>query len=79
MHVWQVIKNGVREFFSPLLHLVARRKRPPRFPPGEMSPDDFTVPLRDAVLRRLEVWGPLLIMLLAGVVILATIWWLNHR
>jgi hypothetical protein len=80
--VWQVIKSSaraaVRSFFSPLLHLIARRRQPPsEHPAGEMSAHDFEVPLRDAVLRRLEVWGPLLVMLLAGLVMLAAFWWLS--
>jgi len=83
MRVWQFIKNGVcravRVFFRPLLHIVARPKHPPSTTPGELSPHDFEVPLRDIVLRRLEVWGPVLIMLLAGVVMFVAVWWLNTR
>lgn len=77
MKVWQTLQSAVKEFFSPLLHLIARRRPPPKPTPGEMSAHDFQVPLRDAVLRRLEDWGPLLVMLLAGLVMLAAAWWLS--
>jgi len=80
MRVWQVIKGSVREFFSPLLHLIARRRPPPpKQTPDEITAHDFQVPLRDAVLRRLEVWGPVLVMLLAGLICLAGLWWLSTK
>jgi hypothetical protein len=83
-NVWQVIKSSasdaVRSFFSPLLRLIARRgPPPPTDAPGSISAHDFEVPLRDAVLRRLEVWGPLLVMVLAGLAMLAALWWLSTK
>lgn len=80
MRVWQVIGSSVREFFSPFVHIVARRRPPPpKKAPDEMTAHDFQVPLRDAVSRRLEVWGPVLVMLLTGLVCLAGLWWLSTR
>lgn len=82
--VWQFIKSSAsdaaRSFLSPLLHLIARRHPPPpKDSPGAMSAHDFEVPLRDAVLRRLEVWGPLLVIVVAGLAMLAGLWWLSTR
>lgn len=78
MRVWQVIKSSAREFVSPVLHIIAwRRPGPPKRTPDEISAHDFQVPLRDAVLRRLEVWGPVVILLLTGLVFLVGLWWLS--
>lgn len=79
--VWRVIETSARDAVRSLLRLIAWRRQPPPPPPkessDEMSAHDFEVPLRDAIAQRLEAWGPLLVMLLAGLAMLAAAWWLS--